>query len=187
MLGKYGQALLAEKSVKLLVMSFDLPPVNLLDGKADAKFESRYGCKEPVIESTPIPQPDALLANTEKRCQKEINVCCGNHCAAIGWLQHAANGGFSRITRLPLMELQRFANDAGAHDAHAAFSRILHHDQRVKFGLVGKVAGNGACLIPGCALPDVRVCPADTFLALFERQGVSGCAQFSAQGTLSRG
>jgi hypothetical protein len=77
--GKYGQALLAEKSVKLLVMSFDLPPVNLLDGKADAKFESRYGCKEPVIESTPIPQPDAMLANTEKRRQKEINVFCGNH------------------------------------------------------------------------------------------------------------
>lgn len=120
MSGKYGQALLAEKSIKLLIMSFDLPPVDLLDGKADAEFESPYGGKEPVIESTPIPQPDALLANAEKRRQKEINVCCGNHCAAIRWLQHTANGGLSRVTRLPLMELQRFANDPGARDTYPA-------------------------------------------------------------------
>lgn len=118
-------------------MSFDLPPINLLDGKADAEFESPYGCKESVIESTPIPQPDAMLANAEKRRQKEINVFRWNHCAAIRWLQHTANSGFSRVTRLPLMELQRFANDAGTHDTHAAFSRISHHDQWVKFGLMG--------------------------------------------------
>ena len=79
MSGKYGQAVLAEKSIKLLVMSFDLPPINLLDGKAEAEFESPYGCKESVIESTPIPQPDAVLANTEKRRQKEINVFRGDH------------------------------------------------------------------------------------------------------------
>ena len=118
-------------------MSFDLPPIYLLDGKADAEFESPYGCKESVIESTPIPQPDAMLANAEKRRQKEINVFRWNHCAAIRWLQHTANSGFSRVTRLPLMELQRFANDAGTHDTHAAFSRISHHDQWVKFGLMG--------------------------------------------------
>jgi hypothetical protein len=85
------------------------------------------------------------------------------------------------------MELQRFANDAGARDAHAAFSRILHHDQWVKFGLVGKVAGDGARVSPGLAVRQVRVRSADTVLALFERQGVSGCAQFSAQGTLGGG
>lgn len=185
MSGKYGQALLAEKSVKLLVVSFDLPPVDLLDGKADAESESPYGYKESVIESAPIPQPYAVLADAEKRRQKQINVFRRNHWAVIRWLQHTANGGLSRVTRLPLMELQRFANDAGARDAHAAFSRILHHGQRVEFGLVGKVAGDGACLIPGCAAPEVRVCSADTVLALCERQGVSGSAQFSAQGTLS--
>lgn len=166
-------------------MSFDLPPIDLLDGKADAEFESLYLCKKPVIESAPIPQPDAVLADAEKRRQKEINVFRGNHCAATPWLQDTANSGFSRVTRLPLMELQRFANDAGTHDTYAAFYRFSHHDQRVKFRLVGKVAGDGACLLPARAVLEVRVCSADTFLALFERQGVSGCAQFSAQGTLS--
>jgi len=166
-------------------MSFDLPPIDLLDGKADAEFESLYLCKKPVIESAPIPQPDAVLANAEKRRQKEINVFRGSHCAAIRWLQHTANSGFSRVTRLPLMELQRFANHAGTHDTHAMLERISHHEQWVKFGLVGKVAGDGARVSPGLAVRQVRVRSADTVLALFERQGVSGCAQFSAQGALS--
>ena len=166
-------------------MGLDFPPINLLGGKANAEFESPYGCKESVIESTPIPQPDTVLANTEKRRQKEINVFRWNHFAAMRWLQYTANGGFSRVTCLPIMELQRFANDAGARDTHAAFSRILHHDQWVKFGLVGKVPCDGARVSPGLAMRQMRVRSADTVLALFERQGVSGCAQFGAQGALS--
>ena len=77
---------------------------------------------------------------------------------------------------MPLMELQRFADDAGAHNAHAVLECISHHGERVKFRLVGKVAGDGACLSPACAAREVRVSSADTVPALFERQGVSGCA-----------
>ena len=162
-------------------MSLDVPPADLLDGKADAKLEAPYLCKESVIESSPIPQPDAVLANTEKWRHKEVNVFRRNHWAAIRWLQHTANGGFSWVTRLPLMELQRFANDAGAHDTDTMLAGISHQDQRVKFRLVGQVACNGACLYPGRAVRQVRVRSAGTVLALFERQIVSGCTQFSTQ------